>query len=112
MCRYCEHIEKKYFNSLKNGDLRVWWMPQVGSAAGIFYYPVKDIAEAKHILEMLAFYDLFQHQHHIKPDFANTGGLQIYDETEENLEDRWCDWYSEDGYNIDEVDDNGELLGD
>lgn len=112
MCEYCNHIEEKYFSSPKNGDLRVWWMPQVGSAAGTFYYPVTSMAEAKHMLKMLAFYDLFQYEHNIKPDFCNTGGLQIYDETEENPEDRWCDWYNEDGYELDEVDENGDPLED
>jgi hypothetical protein len=109
MCQNCEYIKNKYFESPKNGDLRVWWIPQVPMEA--FYYPVRSIAEAKHMLEMLAFYDLFQYEHKVKPDYANVGGLQIYDEeTVEEDFDGWCDWYNDDGEDIDRVDDEGNTI--
>lgn len=80
--------------------LRVWWVPQMPMKS--FYVPVNTVEEAKKVLDILAAYDLFQLQHNVKPDFCNTGGLQIWDEEEQD----WCDWYmeTEDNYydNVDE----------
>lgn len=71
--------------------LRVWWIPQVG-ASKTFYIPVESPEEGKKVMDMLAAYDMFQLQENIKPDFANAGGLQMFDETESE----WTDWYLED----------------
>ena len=73
---------------MKN-KLRVWWMPQIPMKP--FYVPVNSVEEGKKVLDMLAAYDLFQLQNNVKPDFCNTGGLQIWDEEEND----WCDWYLE-----------------
>lgn len=59
--------------------LRVWWIPQVG-ATSAFYIPVESVEEGKKILDLLAAYDAWQLQNRIKPDYTNTGGLQMYDE--------------------------------
>jgi hypothetical protein len=110
MCEICDHVKKTYFNTPKDGDLRVWWIPQIPMAA--FYYPVVSIAEAKHMIEMLGFYDMFQYNHKVKPDFSNVGGLHVYDSTMIDDEcDGWVDWHNEDGYELDDVDDNGDPLG-
>lgn len=71
--------------------LRVWWNPQVG-VSKIFYIPVESPEEGKKVMDMLAAYDMFQLQENLKPDFANAGGLQMFDETE----NEWTDWYLED----------------
>lgn len=73
--------------------LRVWHMPQIGSTSATLYVPVETPEEGKKVMDILSCYDLFQLENGIKPDFANACGLQEYDE-EEN---EWCDWYSEDG---------------
>ena len=65
--------------------LRVWWIPQVGISKA-FYIPVESPEEGKKVM------DMFQLQENLKPDFANTGGLQMFDETE----NEWMDWYLED----------------
>lgn len=70
--------------------LRVWWIPQVG-ASETFYVPVESPQEGKKVMDMLAAYDMFQLQERIKPDYANTGGLQMFDE----IENEWIDWYLE-----------------
>ena len=57
----------------KNGDLRVWWIPQVPGKS--FYKPVANLVEAKLLLDTLADYDAFQLRHRIKPDYCNAGGL-------------------------------------
>lgn len=59
------------------GELRVWWVPQIPMQA--FYVTVGTVAEGRRLLEVLADYDLFQLEHHVKPDFANAGGLERWD---------------------------------
>jgi hypothetical protein len=73
----------------ENGDLQVWWIPQVPMSA--FEVPVQSEQEAALVLDTLARYDLFQLEHHIKPDYANVGGLCIFED------DEWVEWYKE-GY--------------
>lgn len=80
--------------------MRVWWIPQVGADA-TFYVPVETVEEAKKVMDMLAAYDCFQYNHRIKPDFCNTGGLQVWDEAEND----WVDWtYEDDESYYDDVD--------
>lgn len=56
-----------------------------------FYVPVKTVEDGKRLLDTLAVYDAFQLQNKVKPDYCNTGGLQIFDESE----GEWNDWYLE-----------------
>ena len=86
----------------KNGDLRVWWIPQVPMKA--FHVPVDSVQEAVLILNTLAKYDKFQYDNHIKPDYSNTGGLEIYEEDSDgDGNPDWCEWENEFGQDIDEV---------
>ena len=79
----------------KEGDLKVWWMPQVPCKA--FEVTVKSPGEAVMILEILAHYDLFQLENNIKPDYCNAGGLNVFEDGE------WLTWYDEKtGADIDE----------
>ena len=82
----------------KIGDLEVWWVPQVPMEA--FRVSVKSIAEAKLILRTLGRYDAFQFENNIKPDYCNAGGLEVFEEGEDGPE--WCEWYSDEGDNIDD----------
>ena len=88
-------------NDPKNGDLRVWWIPQVPGKP--FYQAVTSLVEAKLLLNALAEYDTFQFENRIKPDYCNAGGLQVYEAELESLDgqDGWCDWYDENGDDID-----------
>lgn len=70
--------------------LRVWWIPHVGNC-NTFYVSVKSVEDGKRLLDTLAAYDALQLQNNIKPDYCNTGGLEIFDETE----CEWNDWYLE-----------------
>ena len=80
--------------------MRVWWCPQIGHGLS-FYVPVKTVEEAKRLMDTLVAYDQFQFENNIKPDFCNAGGLQVWDE--ENQE--WIDWeYEDDGDYYDDVD--------
>lgn len=78
----------------KEGDLRVWHIPQVPGNS--FYVGVDSPEEAAKIMGVLADYDLFQLQERVKPDYSNAQGLQVFEDGE------WVDWYSEDGEDIDE----------
>lgn len=95
---------------MRETKLRIWWMPQI-SANCAFYIPVKSVEEAKKFLDVLAAYDQFQYQNRIKPDFCNTGGLQMWDEEEKD----WVDWSDSEGIydDVDEyceaIDTNGEI---
>ena len=84
--------------------LRVWWIPQVPMQS--FYVPVTSVEEGKKVMDMLAAYDAFQLQNKVKPDYCNTGGLQMYDE--ENKE--WIDWYMETDYDYFDNDNIDEYL--
>lgn len=66
------------------GDLKVWWIPQVPMTA--FEVPVSSVSEAAKIMNVLADYDLFQFDNNVKPDYSNTGGLQVFEDGE------WIDW--------------------
>lgn len=79
----------------KEGDLQVWWIPQVPGES--FKVPVDTLEEAIKILDTLAKYDLFQLENNIKPDYCNTGGLSVFEDGE------WSDWYHpETGEDIEE----------
>lgn len=71
--------------SENEGDLRIYWIPQIPMKP--FHVSVKNLSEAKLITETLADYDRFQFENNIKPDYANAGGVQIFEEGE------WSDWY-------------------
>lgn len=97
----------------KNGDLKVWWIPQIPMKR--FEYPVKSIQQATIILDVLAKYDIFQYENNVKPDFANAGGLLVYDEEciEDNDPDSgWVEWDDDEGRDIKEVVNDGiSILG-
>jgi hypothetical protein len=67
------------------GDLEVWWIPQIPGTS--FRVPVKDVPQAAFVLDILAQYDAFQYQQHVKPDYCNAGGLLIWEGGE------WTEWY-------------------
>ena len=77
--------------------LRVWWIPQVPMDKP-FYYPVKDVEQAKYTLRLLAEYDCFEFNNNIKPDYSNAGGLEVEDDRE-----GWVCWFNDQGDDIDEV---------
>ena len=71
----------------KQGDLRIWWIPQIPGEP--FYVNVKDLEQAELIYNTLTDYDIFQYANRIKPDYSNTGDLEVYEGGE------WADWYDE-----------------
>ena len=78
---------------IKEGQLRVWHIPQVPMHAFRVY--VSSIKLAKLVIKTLAIYDLFQLEYKIKPDYSNVQGLEIYENGE------WSEWQDIDGDDID-----------
>jgi hypothetical protein len=78
---------------MRKSKLRVWWVPQIPGKP--FLVPVATLAEAKLLTDTLAAYDLFQFENRIKPDYANAGGVQVFDplDTEDSPAGSWVDWY-------------------
>lgn len=68
--------------------LKVWWIPQIPGKP--FEVPVESIAEGVKLMDILAKYDIFQFENHIKPEYSNAGGLMMIDSDGE-----WTDWYDE-----------------
>lgn len=83
--------------------LRVWHIPQVPMKA--FNAEVATPEEAIKILNTLADYDLFQFENHVKPDYSSAQGLQEFNEEDQ----AWEEWYSEDGLDIREYDEEKGL---
>lgn len=42
-------------------------------------------------MDLLSYFDYFQYNQHIRPDYCNGGGLEMYDEETQE----WCDWVHE-----------------
>lgn len=70
---------------------RVWWCPQIGVKKN-FLIPVCSIEEAKKIMDILAAYDCYEYNQNIKSDYANYGGLEVFNEEVQE----WEDWEYED----------------
>ncbi len=76
----------------KDGDLRVWWIPQIPGRP--FHMPVESIEHGALLLHTLAQYDLFQLANRIKPDYCNAGGVEVFDSSMivDGDCDGWIDW--------------------
>lgn len=72
-----------------NKKLRVVHFPQVPCKP--FIVEVKNLEEAKFVIDMLANYDLFQFENQIKPDYANMTVVEEFDEEE----GEWVSWFDE-----------------
>jgi len=91
-------------NEPKEGDLKVWWIPQIPGKP--FEVPVESVAEAQKLLDVLAKYDIFQYENKVKPDYCNAGGLVVYEmERVDGMDHRgdWVDWTNEEGDSIDDL---------
>lgn len=64
----------------KEGDLRIWHIPQVPGKP--FYVGASNEREAKLLLGVLADYDSFQFANKIKPDYCNASGAERFDGSE------------------------------
>lgn len=80
----------------QEGDLRIWWIPQVPGTP--FHVSITNLDEAVLLVTTLADYDLFQYENRIKGDYCNTGGMEEYHDGE------WLEWHHPStDQNIDEI---------
>ena len=79
----------------KTCDLQVYWIPQIPMKA--FTVDVDSPAEAKKLLSILSDYDQFQLDNNVKPDYSNTGGLNVFDadDPHDGPHGSWTTWYDE-----------------
>lgn len=75
--------------------MRVWWIPQLPMKA--FTVDIENIQEGVKVINILADYDKFQYENKIKPDYCNTGGIEVFDTTDKTAssEGSWVDWWDE-----------------
>ena len=66
--------------------IRVCWFPQIPCKP--FYVAVMSAEQGLWLVGVLGDYDLFQFENKIKPDYANMGGVEVYDEEEAD----WVFW--------------------
>lgn len=85
-------MKRKENEMTAEGELKVWWIPQV--PMGAFEVPVDTVEEAALILNVLAEYDAFQLINKVKPDYANAGGLVVFEDGE------WCDWEGDEDHDF------------
>ena len=77
----------------KDGDLQVWWVPQVPMTAA-FEWPVTDVASGVLLLDVLAEYDRFQYENNVTEDYCNAGGIRRWCENSDGEgTPSWEDWY-------------------
>lgn len=105
MIKTAKTLDRMNMPEPKAGDLAVWHIPQI--PMNPFWVPVSSPEEANKVLNILAEYDLFQLENHIKPDYSNAQGLDqyfVYTEKEhaDKLPDGWETWYSDEGEELDE----------
>lgn len=95
---------RRKFAPPKEGDLEVWWIPQLPMTMEGFRWRVASLERAAVLLDVLAAYDDFQFANRVKGDYANAGGLEVFRSGE------WEEWESEDCLDFDEYRDNRASL--
>lgn len=61
-----------------NQKYRVWYVPQIPMEA--FFYETDDLGTAQTVLDALAGFASFEYDNNLKPDYADAGGIELYDE--------------------------------
>jgi len=75
------------FRLLSPQNLRVWWKPDTPGKA--FYIPVANLLEAKLFLSVLPEYDFFLYINHMRGNYSNAGGLEVWNEDTQEWEEWW-----------------------
>ena len=69
---------------------RVWYVSQIPMKA--FFVETTNAIEAEKILSALGDFSLFEFQNFVKPDYADAGGIEIWDVEGQG----WIDYHPED----------------
>jgi hypothetical protein len=74
--------------------LQVWWIPQIPMKP--FIVSVDSIEQGVKIMDVLAEYDKFQFENKVKPDYANGGGINMWDDDSDGEGNPgWVSWHDE-----------------
>lgn len=95
-------VMSKEVDTVQEGDLRLWYLHQVGSGNDILRKKVKSIDEALLLLPTIYELMLFLEEASYIPDFCNAGGLEVA-ELDENGGIEWREWINEAGLDISEI---------
>jgi len=79
------------------GDLQVWYVPQLPMPA--FKVSAPDLPTAVLLLDTLGRFSLFEYENRVKPDYADMGGISRWESDGEGGFE-WCDL---DNYDIEEA---------
>lgn len=63
----------------KPGNIRVWYIPQIGAGLKAFEVIAPDYATAKLIDQTLAKFSLYEYENRVKPDYADVGGISRWE---------------------------------
>lgn len=66
------------YDGPKTSEFKVWHIPQIPGRA--FVIEADTLEEARRFQDVLAFYDLFQLQENIKPDYSNVSGIMEWND--------------------------------
>lgn len=61
------------------GDLRVWYIPQVPGKAYEVEMPTQDLATAVLVLDAVIGLSIFEFENRIKPDYSDMAGIARFD---------------------------------
>lgn len=88
----------------QHGDLRVSWVHVHLKRDTIFYVPVRNVEEAKLVINTLADYDLHLNKHDLKPDTNNMVVLEMWSQDAcADGDDPWITWEDDEGRDIEQV---------
>lgn len=63
----------------REGDLRVWYIPQIPMKAFEVDLPTQDLGIAALVLDSLIGLSLFEFENKVKPDYADAAGIARFD---------------------------------
>lgn len=86
-------------NIYKPGDLRVWYIPQIPGEP--FTVDVPDVATARLVLDALVGLSAHEYANRIKPDYADVGGVSMYEPAGATPGYEWGDYELADEDDVD-----------
>ncbi len=57
---------------------RVWYSPQIPMPA--FFYDTDSLDTARAVLDALGQFSAYEYNNGVKPDYADAGGIELWDE--------------------------------
>jgi Superinfection exclusion gene product 17 len=74
-------------SELRGGEIKVWYVPQIPMQP--FEVIVPDLRTARIVLDALVMFSCFEFRNHVKPDYADVGGVCRFEGGTEDGE--WVD---------------------